>query len=83
VSAPSWICTLLIFVCCYFVEDLQKILELFKKESSKDIKPLDVAKFTGIGSNKKAVNSLLHFLKNKNNNKQKLSVNQQNKTSRK
>ena len=39
---------------------------MFKKESSKDIKPLDVAKFTGIGSSKKAVNSLLHFLKIKN-----------------
>jgi hypothetical protein len=38
---------------------------MFKKESSKDIKLLDVAKFTGIGSSKKAVNSLLHFLKNK------------------
>jgi hypothetical protein len=39
---------------------------MFKKEPSKDIKPLDVAKSTGIGSNKKAVNSLLHFLKSKN-----------------
>jgi hypothetical protein len=44
---------------------LRKILEIFNNESSKDIKPLDVAKSTGIGSNKKAVNSLLHFLKNK------------------
>ena len=39
---------------------------MFKKESSKDIKPLEVAKSTGIGSSKKDVNSLLHFLKNKN-----------------
>ena len=39
---------------------------MFKKESSKDIKTLDVAKSTGIGSSKKAVNSLLHFLKSKN-----------------
>jgi hypothetical protein len=44
---------------------LQKILEIFNNESSKDIKTLDVAKLTGIGSSKKAVNSLLHFLKNK------------------
>ena len=38
---------------------------MFKKESSKDIKPLYVAKFTGIGRSKKDVNSLLYFLKNK------------------
>ena len=44
---------------------MRKILEIFNKESSKDIKTLDVAKLTGIGSNKKAVNSLLYFLKNK------------------
>jgi len=56
----------LIFVCCYFVEDLRKILELFNKESSKDIRPLDVAKLTGIGSNKKDVNRLLHFLEKNN-----------------
>ena len=48
------------------VEDLQKILEMFKKESSKDIKPLDVAKLTNIGRNKKAVNGLLYLLKDKN-----------------
>ena len=45
---------------------MRKILELFNKESSKDIKPLDVAKLTGIGSTKKDVNSLLYFLKKKN-----------------
>jgi len=54
------------FICCYFVGDLMKILEIFNKESSKDIKPLDVAKLMNIGSSKKAVNSLLYFLKNKN-----------------
>ena len=45
---------------------MRKILEIFNKESSNDIKPLDVAKFTGIGSNIKAVKIPLHFLKSKN-----------------
>jgi predicted transcriptional regulator len=45
---------------------LWKILEIFNKESSKDIKTLDVAKLIGIGRSKKAVKNLLHFLKSKN-----------------
>jgi hypothetical protein len=44
---------------------LWKILEIFNKESSKDIKTLDVAKLIGIGRSKKAVKNLLHFLKSK------------------
>jgi hypothetical protein len=46
---------------CYFVEDFGKILEMFDKESKKDIQSLDVAKLTNIRRNMTDVTNLLFY----------------------